>query len=73
LSFQLLKSGVSTNRELSLAQKLSHKAAMFPEVPKCPKAASRTDLIPELEILIDTQAYNGVKVIMKCYSAARRD
>jgi hypothetical protein len=29
------------------------------------KAASRADLNPELEILIDTKAYNGIKVIMR--------
>jgi len=46
---------------------------MFPEVPKCPKAVSRADLVPELEILIDTKAYNEVKVIRKCCSARGRD
>ena len=32
---------------------------------KRPKAASHTDLNPELEIKIDTKAYNEIKVIIE--------
>jgi hypothetical protein len=35
------------------------------QLEKCPKAAFSADLNPELEILIDTKAYNEVKVIIR--------
>ena len=51
----------------------AHNPAAFADSQKCSKAASRADLNPESEFLIDTKAYNEVKVIIRMvYGALAR-